>query len=101
MYTYSTFMYMLGIFFKTVFRNIQLKAIKTANLAQRVEKLEQRLSVDTSAILAMLRNETEASMFAKAVEEAGRTQRSLPSPLLPAGLDFNGTCDRLHVTRQS
>jgi len=34
-------------------------------------------------------------MFAKAVEEAGR-----PPRLLPAGLDFNGTCDRLHVTRQ-
>jgi len=80
--------------------NLQLQAIKTANLEQRVEKLEQRLAVDTSAILAMLRNETEAPMFAKAVEEVGAPSAACPPPLLPAGLDFNGTYDRLHVTRQ-
>jgi hypothetical protein len=52
--------------------NLQLQAIKAADIEQRASKLEQRLAVDTSAILAMLRNETEAPMFAKAVEEAGR-----------------------------
>jgi hypothetical protein len=50
--------------------NLRRRAIKTADIEQRASKLEQRLAVDTSAILAMLRNETESPMFAKAVGAA-------------------------------